>query len=177
MPDKPIEPETAEPELDAESDSAVMELEERIRGLEEEVAVAKDAALRAMAELQNARRRMEQEKAALRKRATEDMVMDLLPVLDNFERAVAAAEKVPDFDGLLSGAKAIDRQLRQVLGTHGVQRIESLGQPFDPQFHEAIGTVDAPDAEPGTIVAEAEPGYVMHDVVVRPARVQVARGS
>lgn len=131
--------------------------------------------MRALAEFQNFRRRATQEKDDVRRYATENLVRGLIPVLDNFERTLAAAETGASFETLIEGVRMVDRQLRAALAEVNVQRIPAVGVAFDPTYHEAIATDEDSEAEPGTVTAELEPGYRMGDRVVRPARVRVRK--
>lgn len=135
----------------------------------------KDQLLRALADLQNSRRRAMQERDDLRRYATEELVRNLIPVLDNFERALNISAESTSLSTLIEGLKAIDRQFRAVLEGANVSRIESLGQPFDPEHHEAIATLVSDEHDEGTVVEEVEAGYRIGERVVRPARVRVSK--
>lgn len=167
-------------QLSDEFDEAEGEAEEQdqkdliIAELERERNEFKDQMLRTLAELQNFRRRAVQEKEDLRKTASEGLVIDLLPVLDNFERALASLHTGSTVESAVEGLKMMERQMRGVLSRANLVRIESLGRPFDPELHEAIGTTSAEGKAPGTIVEEIEPGYRLGDRVIRPARVRVS---
>jgi len=132
--------------------------------------------MRTMADFQNFRKRSDAENAQRALFATERFVTQLLPVLDNFERTIVHADSGASKEALVDGIRAVERQLRQVLETQNVRRIESLGQVFDPMVHEAIGFEASETHEPNTVVIEIEPGYKMGEKVVRPARVKVAGG-
>jgi len=134
-----------------------------------------DQLLRAMADLQNFRRRVQQEKEETRKYATENLVSDLLPVLDNLERTIQAADSGADFNVLIEGVRAVDRQLRTVLQGVKLSRISSRGEQFNPEQHEAIALEESSEFEEGTIVEEIEPGYALAEKVIRPARVRIAK--
>ena len=100
--------------------------------------------------------------------------MTLLPAIDNFLRAVSAAENGGSMESLLTGVKAIDKQLRFILEQQGVQAMVSIGQPFDANMHEAIGTVATDEYEADTVVQEVATGYRMGDKIIRPATVRVS---
>jgi molecular chaperone GrpE len=134
-----------------------------------------DQLLRTVADMQNLRKRMQQESQQIRLFATEDLVRELLPVLDNFERTIAAGEQGASVATLLEGVRAVDRQLRNALERRNIKRIEAHGQAFDPDLHEAIATDESEDHPEGTVTLEIEPGYKMAERVIRPARVRVAR--
>jgi molecular chaperone GrpE len=148
--------------------------EMKVAELTHERDVIRDQLVRALADLQNSRRRAQQEREDMRRFATESLVRDILPVLDNFERTLAAAEGGATVEALLDGVRLVERQLRQVLDGVAVRRIVAAGEPFDPALHEAIGSEPRDDVEAGTIVAEVEAGYIMNNRVIRPARVRVA---
>lgn len=141
----------------------------RIQELEHKL----DEALRALAESQNIQRRSREELERTRKFGSQTLATELLPILDNFDRTLNAAEQGSSLESLLSGVKAIERQLSTALDRVGVKRIASIGQPFDPNIHEAIATDPDSDAPEDTISAEIEPGYCLHDRVLRPAKVRV----
>ena len=104
------------------------------------------------------------------------VVRDLLPVLDNLDRAVEAAESESDAANLVQGVQLVVKQLQDVLGGHAVQPIETENQTFDPNLHEALQQIPSPTHPPMTIVQEVERGYVLHDRVLRPAKVIVSSG-
>ena len=158
---------------DATPDSAddSTSLVEQLRAQVEE---AKDRCLRSQAELDNFRKRASRELADQRKYAHLDLIRDALPVLDNMQRAIAAAEKSADAGALLEGVKMVANSLEAVLMRHSCIRIQALHQPFDPAFHEAIGQQPSKDHPPQTVLLVAQEGYVLHDRVVRPAQVIIS---
>jgi molecular chaperone GrpE len=135
----------------------------------------RDQLLRTMADFQNFRKRTDEQRRQLETFATERMATALLPVLDNFERALASLDTGASADSIVEGLKAVDRQFRQVLESHNVSRIQSVGAPFDPEYHEALAIQESDEHENDTVVEELEPGYRMGDKVIRPARVRVSR--
>lgn len=135
----------------------------------------KDQFLRTLAEFQNFRRRAVQEREDLRRFATEELVRTLIPVLDNFDRTIAAFDQGATMEAILEGVKAIDRQLRAALEGVNVKRLNAVGMAFDPEHHEAIASVASGDYPEETVVEELEPGYKMGERVIRPARVKVAK--
>ena len=136
-----------------------------------------DVALRTAAEADNARRRARQEIEEARKYASEKLITDLLPVVDNFTRALEAAEQNPSVEALKEGVEATHRQLLDALQRVGLSRIEAVGQPFDPNVHEAIMQVAPADGqEANQVVEELRAGYKLHDRVVRPSLVKVTSG-
>jgi len=141
----------------------------------QELQDAEDRLLRTQAELENFRKRSRREyEDALRYREM-DLLRDLIPVLDTVLRAVEASEKTTDVESLRSGFRMTAQQIEKLLDAHGCKTIEADGQPFDPNVHDAILQQVVPDAKPGTIVGVASRGYRLHDRVVRPAQVIVAK--
>jgi molecular chaperone GrpE len=135
---------------------------------------ATDRVLRAQADLENYRKRARRELEDERRYANLPLLRDLLPVVDNIQRAIAAAEKSADGSGLLDGIRMVATALDATLARHHCKRIVALHQPFDPAFHEAIAQQPAADFPPHTVVAVAQEGYSLYDRVVRPAQVVVS---
>jgi molecular chaperone GrpE len=130
--------------------------------------------LRAQAELETARRRWRQEMDELRKYQALPLVKDLLPSLDNLRRAVDAANTGATVESLRTGVEMVLKQFDDTFMKHGARPIAALGEPFDPNLHEAITQIPTADQAPMQVVLEAERGYQMHDRVVRPSKVGVA---
>ncbi|MCJ2142797.1 nucleotide exchange factor GrpE [Methylobacterium sp. E-066] len=144
--------------------------------LQAENAALQDRALRALAEAENTRRRAKRDLEDERQFAVTGLARELLPVLDNLRRAIVAAEQTSSQGAsLIDGVRATERQLMGVLQRVGVQRVDALGAPFDPSRHEAIMEVDDPSTTPGAVADVMEEGYVIHDRLLRPARVIVTR--
>jgi molecular chaperone GrpE len=130
---------------------------------------------RLQADFDNYRKRTLREQTARTASASQALVARLLPVLDNFELAVSAAEQSRDFDRMLKGVEMVLGALREVLEGEGLVKIEAEGKPFDPERHEAVIAVEQEDAEPGTIVDIVRAGYELGGKVLRPAMVKVAK--
>jgi molecular chaperone GrpE len=130
--------------------------------------------LRAQADFDNFRRRTMKEKEELGQYASMKLIGQLLPVVDNFERAVAAASVNGDFESLAKGVDMIFRQLEQTLEQEGLKAMNVVGEPFNPDFHQAIMQVDSDEHEEGIIVEEVQKGYILKDKVLRPAMVKVS---
>ncbi|MBX3110489.1 MAG: nucleotide exchange factor GrpE [Fimbriimonadaceae bacterium] len=128
-----------------------------------------------MAEAQNVQKRLRQNFEQDKKYATEGLVRDLVPVLDNFERSLAAFEKGASAESLLDGVRAVHKQLLKALESGGVLRVPSTGEAFDPSVHEALVVTETDEHPDGTVLDELESGYLLHDRVVRPARVRVSQ--
>lgn len=153
----------------------VAALKERLEHVTAELAQTKDQLLRALADMQNQRKRFAAEREQLQRLATQQLLKDLLPVLDNFERTLAAAEAGASRESLVQGVASVDRLLRAVLEGRSLGRIEAEGKPFDPNLHEAVETHETLELPEGTVVRELEAGYKLADVVLRPARVKVSK--
>lgn len=152
------------------NDSAENELDKLRTDLNE----AGDRLLRSQAELENYRKRARRELEDSLKYATMPLLRDLLPVIDNIGRAIAAAEKSTEKSSLLEGVKMVAQSFEAVLARHECKRIDALGKPFDPTFHEAISQQPSADHPPQTVMLVAQEGFVLHDRVVRPAQVIVS---
>ena len=133
----------------------------------------RDKYLRALAELDNYRKRTERDREIARVYATDALLRDVLPVVDDLETALRIEGSL---DAIREGVALALRHLVNALEAKGMKPIEALGKPFDPRFHEAMGIVPAEGKAPGTVVTELKKGYVFHDRVLRPARVQIAMG-
>jgi molecular chaperone GrpE len=154
----------------------------RVRALESELAAAREEArqsndrwLRERADLDNLRKRAERERTETAKFATERVLRDILPVVDNLERAVAHAQGGGDGQPLVEGVALVLKGLLDVLERHGVTRVEAEGTRFDPAHHEAMAHVESAEHEPNAVVAEHQAGYRLHDRLLRPALVSVAK--
>ena len=159
---------------EARRDEAQREPLERIQELERQLAEQKDRMLRAVAEADNVRRRTQRDAEDRVRHANESFVRELIPVLDNFDRALDSARRAGGADTVVAGVELIQRELMRVLERAGVSRYSAIGQPFDPTRHEAIARVVSGDSAPNTVVSETAPGYTLHGRVLRPAMVAVA---
>ena len=152
-----------------------------------EIARQADAAQRGQADLANARRRHEAERGAIRQQANSGLLAQLLPIVDELDLAVAHLESNGESNGgaagevsrpagsWVEGVRLIQRKLAGFLEAQGVTRIEALGQPFNPELHEAVGIDEAGEAEPGSVVKVLRQGYRLHDRVVQAAQVVVGQ--
>jgi molecular chaperone GrpE len=141
-----------------------------------EAAEAQDRYLRALADFDNFRRRVARERDDWRRQAQEELLQEILPVLDNFDRALAAAPASGEDDagGFRAGVELIHRDFLNALERLGVRPFSAVGEPFDPQRHEAVARVEREDVADHTVVGETQRGYLFRDRVIRPARVVVA---
>ena len=168
-------------ELRKETAEGAPELAEHdhVAELERQLEEANSKALYAAAEIQNVRRRLEQEKHQASAYATTQFAKDMLAIKDHLERAlVAVTEELRDdkvASQFLAGIEATARELEQVFARHGISRIQSVGEPLDPHRHQAMMEIPTGDAVPGTIVEEMQAGYMLKDRLLRPALVGVAK--
>lgn len=165
----------------AEMKAVVEPAEERIRGLEQQLADAEaraeqlnDKYLRAVADLENYRRRARRERANAVRDGEAAILLEVLPVLDNFARAMEAAQGANEVQSLMDGVKMIHQQLHEALARKGVRPIAAEGKPFDPTYHDAVGKLESGEHEEGTVAVEIQKGYMFGDRVLRPSRVMVA---
>ncbi|WP_440111214.1 nucleotide exchange factor GrpE [Paenibacillus sp. QZ-Y1] len=130
--------------------------------------------VRAQADFDNFRRRTQKEKEELAKYASMKLVTELVPVIDNFERAMATVPEGTESESFGKGMQMIFRQLETVLNNEGLTTMNSVGQPFNPEFHQAIMQVESDEYEEGIVVEEVQKGYMLKDKVLRPAMVKVS---
>lgn len=144
--------------------------------LRAEADAAKDRELRALAELDNFRKRANRQLDEERKYASLNLIRELLSVVDNLERAMKAAEQTSSAASLLDGVKLVTQQLQRTFEQHHCTRIVALGTPFDPAVHQAIGQQPSAEYPVGAVMQEVQVGYQMHERVLRPALVLVSTG-
>src|SRR5690349_14735382 len=158
---------------------AAVTADDRLAAVEAELAETKDRLLRALAETENVRRRFQREREDTLKYAVSGFAKDLLSPVDNLRRALESLPESevddPRVKSLLEGVAATERELLGALERHGLERIDPKGERFDHNFHQAIFEVERTDAPPGTVVEVLQPGYVLHDRLLRPAMVGVAK--
>jgi molecular chaperone GrpE len=176
--DMPVE--GSDPNLDASAQPRDAAAD--VQQLQAEKAELQDKLLRALAEAQNIRRRAQQDVERERKFGIERLAKDVLSVADNLGRALAAlpdnADRLdPALHNVILGVQATDRELQSVLERHGVKRIDSLGKPFNPEFHQAMMEVEDPTVPAGTVVQELIPGYLLAGRLLRAAMVAVSKGG
>jgi molecular chaperone GrpE len=169
-----------EPEIEqlqdasGESEEPIENKDKRIEELENEVADLKDKLLRRAAEFENYKRRTENDQLNLLTYAAESFILKLLPVIDDFERSLQHIDNSSDIDSIKTGLKLIYDKLMKVLDEQGVKKIESVGQPFDVNYHEALMQRKAEEVAPHTVLDEIEKGYMYKDRVIRHAKVVVS---
>lgn len=155
---------------------------ERLAAAEGEVARLKDEYLRALAEVENVRRRAARDRQEAAQYAVSSLARDLLSVADNLQRALTsvaegARRQDPALDALMSGVEMTEKELLAILERYGVKRIAAEGQVFDPHVHEALYEIPDASVPHGTVLQVVQPGYIIHDRTLRPARVGIARGG
>lgn len=169
------EAETVETSQSAPAGNDVAELQAKLAQAEAQAAEYKDQYLRAAADYKNFKRRVEIERAELIRSAGADLILKLLPVLDDFDRAVASIPPEIAATPWWGGTQLIAHKLRLLLESQNVKAIEALGQDFDPNFHEAVLYEDA-EGQDGKVTGELQKGYKLGERVLRPSMVKVGRG-
>ena len=175
-PDQPHDEETTESLSGGGSVAPEMaKLRQELEAKDKEAKDNYDRFLRQVAELENFKKRMAREKEESIRFANEDLIKDLLPVVDNLERAVAHARGGGNGKPLVEGVEMVLKGLSDVLSKYGVVQISAIGQPFDPAKHEAMAQVESGSHPPNTVVDEHHKGYLLFERLLRPALVSVAK--
>ncbi len=163
-----------------DNDGAI-EIESDIESLQKQLSESasllnsyKDQLLRLAAEFENFKKRTETEKADFVKFSNEKIIRDILPVVDDFERALSNGKKTPDFDAFYKGVEMIYLKLQKFFDDKGVKPIESIGKEFDVMYHDVLMQIQRPGAAPHTVVEEVERGYTLNGKVIKHAKVIVA---
>ena len=133
-----------------------------------------DQLLRMKADFENSRKRLERDKQEAIKYANERLLVEILPIVDNLDRAMASLSEGHDPEKVKKGLKLAQEEIHQILEAHGVKTVQALGEPFDPERHEAVATVES-DQEEGTVVDEVQRGYALNGRLIRPSRVRIAQ--
>jgi molecular chaperone GrpE len=155
----------------------IEELEQKVKELEEENSTLKDQYLRKQADFENFRKRMHREKEDATKFANANLLLDLVSIIDDFERAIKAGEDTQDIESFRKGIELIEKQLVGMLERKwGLRRFDSEGEPFDPEKHEAIATEEK-DTDVSEVTEDYQKGYFLHDRVLRHAKVKVSLPS
>ena len=180
--DSALDQDISMPDSQAGDGNELAAAKNRIAELEKKVAEIKDQALRALAEADNTRKRAERAKEDTAKFAVSSFARDLLSVADNLRRALGAMpqearDKNPELVNIHTGISAVERDLLRIFENNGIKRIDPLHQKFDANHHEVMFEVDAPNQPAGTVVQVIDPGFLIHERLLRPARVGVARGD
>lgn len=168
---------TAAPVEEGAAPPSIEAFQARIAELERENAELRDNWLRAVADYKNFKRRTDQERAELIRSASAALILKLLPVMDDLERAMAGVTPEVAETSWYGGFKLIPQKLQAILESEGVSRMQTVGEPFDPNRHEAIIYEPSEDGEDGRVIAELQHGYLLRDRVLRPAMVKVSQGK
>ncbi|MGJ9381683.1 nucleotide exchange factor GrpE [Salipaludibacillus sp. CF4.18] len=173
--DEVIEPVHAElvDDEEGQEDTDEEETSDELNQLNEKLEETNNRLLRTQADFDNFRRRMNKEKESAAKYKSQSLAESLLPAMDNFERALQVDAQSEDTKGLLQGMEMVYRQLKEALEKEGIVPIETVGQPFDPHFHQAVMQVESDEFESNIVVEELQPGYKLKDRIIRPAMVKV----
>ncbi len=171
--DDPAEDASPEVDLDDahEAFERVEELESQLEATEAEADDLRERLQRLQARFQNFRKRKEREAEAARREGRDAVLVELLDVIDNFDRAIRDGR---EGDGAVEGLELLRKQLSNLLGREGVERVDPEGERFDPTLHEAVLREETDEAEEGTVLQVLQPGYRREGAVLRPARVKVA---
>jgi len=166
------------PGASAESpDESRARLEAELAAAREEAERFRDRWMRERADLENLKKRAERERGDAVRFGSERLVSDLLTVVDDLERAIRAAEEGAGGMALLDGVRLVEKRLSDVLARHGVTRVASQGEAFDPAHHEAVAHVESDAHGSGMVIEEHRGGFRMHDRLLRPAMVSVSKGA
>ena len=164
----------AKKESKGEKNKKIKKIQERIKELEESEALLKNEMLKDRAELENFKRRMNEERIKDRKYANQEVFSEIINVLDIFDKAVSMKTEEPMLKNFLIGFEMINGQFSTILENYGVKKIKAIGEKFDPMYHSAIETVETADTEPGIVLEEVMTGYLYKDRVLRPSMVKVS---
>lgn len=160
-----------------EAEEGLPDLAAELEKLKAELATKDERLLRLQADFENFRKRTAREKTEVATIIEQAFLKDLLPLLDNLSRATEASAENADVETLRKGIEMIRLETVAVMGKHGLEPIDTLGKPFDPNFHQAVGTVKDETKEDGLIAAELQRGYIARGRVIRPSMVQVVNNS
>jgi molecular chaperone GrpE len=145
-----------------------------VKELQQQVEHYKDLLLRKAAEFENYKKRVEQESAAIVKFATEELILELLPVVDDLERSLKLSRDRKDFESFYRGVELIYQKILKVLSDQGIRAMETVGKEFNVEYHDALMQLPRGDVPPHTILEEVEKGYTLHEKVIRHAKVIVS---
>jgi len=169
------EPETPEQPIEKEPDEPRGPKSEYVLKLEERLVVLNDKFVRLMAEYDNYRKRTSREMDAVANIASERLIQQFLPILDNLDRATEHRNDKTTFEDYVQGIALIEDQLRKVLAQTGLRKMEVIGEMFDPAAHSAVLQADSKEHEPGVVIAEVEKGYTLNEKIIRHPKVVVSK--
>lgn len=156
-----------------DDESNETEGEDEVSVLKDELEAEQNKYLRLLADYDNFKRRTQKDREISAKFRSQSLLTDLLPVLDNFERALAVEAKSEDAVSIMKGVEMVQKSLLEAVKREGLEEITAVGEPFDPNFHQAVMQEKDDDAEPGTVLHELQKGYTLKGRVLRPAMVKV----
>lgn len=177
MPEKNNDKKNSEKERKDEKVTLAKEEYDALKAKADERDAFNDKLVRAHAEFENVRKRLEKEKNDFVKYANEALVFEFLPIIDNLEIAEKHINEAKDFDAVREGVDMIQMQIQEFLKDIGLERIKTVGEKFDPHLHEPVETEESKDREDGLIVAELKPGYRFNGKLLRPASVKIIKRS
>jgi molecular chaperone GrpE len=166
---------TAEKEPKVDKVTLAKEEYDALKAKADERDAFSDKYVRAHAEFENVRKRLEKEKIDFMKYANEGLIFEFLPIIDNLEMAEKHIKEAKDFDSVREGVDMIQVQIQKFLKDIGLERIKAVGEKFDPHVHEPLETEDSKDKDDGLIVAELKPGYRFNGKLLRPASVKIVK--
>lgn len=166
----PVEEDADQDEMDLDINA----LQQEIESLKCSVEDTQNSYLRVMADFDNYRKRQRDEVTRLNGLVREDLILKLLPLIDNFDRTLQAAEAEHSYESLVEGVTLTLKHILEMLAREGLQPIEAVGMQFDPEYHEALMLEETDEYEDNTIIEEIEKGYTLNGKVLRPSRVKVA---
>jgi molecular chaperone GrpE len=172
---EPANPAAETPPEKSESVQSLNEFEVRVKTLEEENSLLKDQYLRKLADFENYRRRIQREEQDSRFQANRQLILDILPIIDDFERALNSAGESRDFAAFYSGVALIEKQFVGMLERKwGLKRFESIGSEFNPDRHEAILSEEKPEQTVSLVIEDYQKGFLLNEKVLRPSKVKVS---
>ena len=171
---EPEAPAAVEPEVVAAEDETAV-LQDQLTQALDETKLHQEQYLRTLAEMENLRKRTQRDKEDLAKYANESILREILPVIDNLERAVEHAEQAENDDGLFEGVQMTLTQFNQLLSKFGVEPVDAVGQLFDPAYHQAMGQMESAEHPVNTVVQQMQKGYELNKRLLRPAFVLLAK--
>ena len=171
---QPADREAREPGGDSETGGEIAGLKAALAEAEQDLARHRDAMLRIQAEAENVRKRMARDLEKSRRFALEGVMKDLLQVRDSLERGLEVSSEAATVESLREGQQLTLRMLGKVMEDHGLEVIDPVGQPFDPEFHEAMTVIPSAEADENTVLEVLQKGFRLHDRLIRPARVVVS---
>jgi molecular chaperone GrpE len=156
---------------------AKAELLEKVKEVQQVAEKNFDLYLRSQAEIENVKKRVQKEKAELAKFSNESLIRQLLPVSDNLKKAIAHCEAGNSFDSLKEGVELTLKGLMDTLEKAGLEEVKSVGEPFDPNFHEAVSEQEDSSVKPGTVIQELQKGYLLNERLIRPSMVIISKNK